>query len=156
VDELASQLIPDIDPFDLFDEWFNAARWSEPNDGNAMALATATADGQPSVRMVLLKDHDRRGFVFYTNRESRKGQELDTNAQVALLFHWKSLRRQIRIEGRVLPVDASTADAYLEPPSEVILDAETPGLLLPEQPHFVEPLGPMRMHVEFYNQPPDV
>jgi len=100
------------DPFALFDIWFAEARASEPNDGNAMALATATPDGRPSVRMVLLKGHGPDGFVFYTNLDSRKGGELAANPQVALLFHWKSLRRQIRIEGQVAPVEDSIADAY--------------------------------------------
>ncbi|MBN8842163.1 MAG: pyridoxamine 5'-phosphate oxidase [Sphingomonadales bacterium] len=100
------------DPFALFDVWFAEARASEPNDGNAMALATSTPDGHPSVRMVLLKGHGPDGFVFYTNLDSRKGGELAANANVALLFHWKSLRRQIRIEGSVAPVDDATADAY--------------------------------------------
>src|SRR3546814_12492325 len=85
------------DPFALFDGWFDEARASEPNDSNAMALATAAADGRPSVRMVLLKGHGPDGFVFYTNLDSRKGGELAANPQVALLFHRKSLRRQIRI-----------------------------------------------------------
>lgn len=100
------------DPFPLFDAWLAEARASEPNDGNAMALATATADGRPSVRMVLLKGHGPGGFVFYTNLDSRKGGELAANPHVALLFHWKSLRRQIRIEGPVAPVEDSVADAY--------------------------------------------
>lgn len=100
------------DPFTLFDTWFAEARASEPNDGNAMALATTTPDGRPSVRMVLLKGHGPDGFIFYTNLDSRKGGELAANAHVALLFHWKSLRRQIRIEGSVSPVDDATADAY--------------------------------------------
>ncbi|MGQ3100005.1 MAG: pyridoxamine 5'-phosphate oxidase [Sphingopyxis solisilvae] len=100
------------DPFALFDTWFGEARASEPNDANAMALATATPGAAPSVRMVLLKGHGPDGFVFYTNLDSRKGRELAVNPQVALLFHWKSLRRQIRIEGAVTPVDHATADAY--------------------------------------------
>lgn len=100
------------DPFSLFDRWFAEARTSEPNDANAMALATAAPDGQPSLRMVLLKGHGPEGFVFYTNLDSRKGGELAANPHVALLFHWKSLRRQIRIEGAVTPVDDATADAY--------------------------------------------
>jgi pyridoxamine 5'-phosphate oxidase len=100
------------DPFPLFDVWFAEAQASEPNDGNAMALATTTADGRPSLRMVLLKDHGPDGFVFYTNLDSRKGDELAANPHVALLFHWKSLRRQIRIEGPVTPVDEAEADAY--------------------------------------------
>jgi len=100
------------DPFALFDSWFTEARASEPNDANAMALATTTPDGHPSLRMVLLKGHGPDGFVFYTNLDSRKGGELAANPYVALLFHWKSLRRQIRIEGAVTPVDDATADAY--------------------------------------------
>lgn len=100
------------DPFALFDDWFIEARASEPNDANAMALATTTPDGHPSLRMVLLKGHGPDGFVFYTNLDSRKGGELAANPHVALLFHWKSLRRQIRIEGAVTPVDDATADAY--------------------------------------------
>lgn len=100
------------DPFPLFDTWFAEARTSEPNDGNAMALATATPDGRPSLRMVLLKGHGPDGFVFYTNLDSRKGGELAANRHVALLFHWKSLRRQIRIEGPVAPVEDAVADAY--------------------------------------------
>lgn len=99
-------------PFALFDAWLAAARESEPNDANAMALATSTPDGHPSLRMVLLKGHGPEGFIFYTNLDSRKGHELADNAHVALLFHWKSLRRQIRIEGPVAPVDDATADAY--------------------------------------------
>lgn len=104
--------IPESDPFALFDAWFAEARGSEPNDPNAMALATATPTGAPSVRMVLLKGHDDRGFVFYTNAQSRKGGEILANPQAALLFHWKSLRRQIRIEGPLAEVSEQEADAY--------------------------------------------
>jgi pyridoxamine 5'-phosphate oxidase len=100
------------DPFKLFDDWYVRARETEINDSNAMALATADAAGHPSVRMVLLKGHGPDGFVFYTNYEGRKGGELLANPHAALLFHWKSLRRQIRIEGPVSPVDDATADAY--------------------------------------------
>ena len=100
------------DPFQLFDEWFAEARASAPNDANAMALGTAGRDGQPHVRMVLLKAHGPAGFVFYTNQRSRKGEELAHNAQAALLFHWKSLRRQVRIEGSVSLVSCEEADAY--------------------------------------------
>jgi len=100
------------DPFALFDSWFAEARASEANDSNAMALATTTPDGRPSLRMVLLKGHGPDGFIFYTNLDSRKGGELAANPHVALLFHWKSLRRQIRIEGEAAPVDDATADAY--------------------------------------------
>src|ERR1700712_420533 len=89
-------------PFDQFREWMAEAEKAEPNDPNAMSVATtATPDGRPSVRIVLLKGMDERGFVFYTNKQSRKGEELSANPKVALLFHWKSLQRQIRIEGTV-------------------------------------------------------
>ena len=100
------------DPFSLFDNWYADARASEVNDSNAMALATSTVDGHPSLRMVLLKGHGPDGFTFYTNLDSRKGGELAGNPHVALLFHWKSLRRQIRIEGAVAPVTDAVADAY--------------------------------------------
>jgi pyridoxamine 5'-phosphate oxidase len=100
------------DPDDLFETWLGAARAAEPNDPEAMALATADAHGAPSVRMVLLKGHDARGFVFYTNSLSRKGGELARNPRAALLFHWKSLRRQVRIEGPVAPVADAEADTY--------------------------------------------
>jgi pyridoxamine 5'-phosphate oxidase len=100
------------DPLDLFDTWYAEARASELNDSNAMALATVGADGQPSVRMVLLKGHGRDGFVFYTNRESRKAGELGEGSRAGLLFHWKSLRRQIRIEGPVSRVSDAESDAY--------------------------------------------
>ena len=100
------------DPFALFDEWLAQAREKELNDPNAMALATSGADGQPHVRMVLLKGHGPEGFVFYTNEESAKGAELQENPRAALLFHWKTLRRQVRIEGAVERVAAAEADAY--------------------------------------------
>jgi pyridoxamine 5'-phosphate oxidase len=104
--------IPSGDPLALFDAWFAEAQASEPNDANAMALATATPDGRPSVRMVLLKGQGPEGFVFYSNAESRKGQEIAANPHAALLFHWKSLRRQVRIEGPLSEVTAAEADAY--------------------------------------------
>jgi pyridoxamine 5'-phosphate oxidase len=100
------------DPFQLFDEWLTEASASEPNDPNAMALATADAAGTPTVRMVLLKGHGCDGFVFYTNEGSEKGQQLRENPSAALLFHWKSLRRQVRIEGEVERVSDDEADAY--------------------------------------------
>ncbi len=99
-------------PFPLFDAWYAEARETELNDSNAMALATADADGRPAVRMVLLKGHGPDGFVFYTNQESRKAGDIIANPQAALLFHWKSLRRQIRIEGPLTPVTLAEADAY--------------------------------------------
>jgi pyridoxamine 5'-phosphate oxidase len=100
------------DPFSLFDEWLADARLSEPNDPEAMALATVGGDGRPAARMVLLKGHGPDGFVFYTNRQSRKGGDLAACPSAALLFHWKSLRRQIRIEGSVEPVADEEADSY--------------------------------------------
>ena len=100
------------DPFTLFELWFSEARKTEPNDSNAMSLATTSADGQPSVRMVLLKGHGRDGFIFYTNKQSNKARQIAERRFAALLFHWKSLRRQIRIEGNILDVDDATADAY--------------------------------------------
>lgn len=100
------------DPFALFDLWFSEARKTEPNDSNAMALATTSAEGQPSVRMVLLKGHGPDGFIFYTNKQSNKARQIAERRFAALLFHWKSLRRQIRIEGNILDVDDATADAY--------------------------------------------
>lgn len=100
------------DPIQIFREWFAEAQKSEPNDPNAMTLASATSTARPSARMVLLKDADERGFTFYTNYESRKGEELLANPQAALLFHWKSLRRQVRAVGRIEKVSDAEADAY--------------------------------------------
>ncbi len=100
------------DPYAIFAEWMAEATASEINDPNAMCLATCTPDGRPSARMVLLKGVDPRGFVFYTNLESRKGGELAANRQAALCFHWKSLARSIRVEGAVEPVSDAEADAY--------------------------------------------
>jgi pyridoxamine 5'-phosphate oxidase len=100
------------DPFALFDEWLAEARAGEPNDPEAMALATSDREGRPSARMVLLKARDSRGFTFHTNLESRKGSEIAANPRAALLFHWKSLRRQVRIEGTVEQVSEEEGDAY--------------------------------------------
>lgn len=100
------------DPLDLFRAWFAEAKASEINDPNAVAVASVASDGQPSVRMVLMKDFSDTGFVFYTNLESRKGRELSEVAKAALLFHWKSLERQVRIEGPVTMVADEEADAY--------------------------------------------
>jgi len=105
-------LDPAIDPFDRFAAWLEEAAGTEPNDPNAMVLATATPDGRPSARAVLLKGHDADGFVFYGNHESRKAGELAANPHAALLFHWKTLRRQVRIEGPVSVVTDAEADAY--------------------------------------------
>jgi pyridoxamine 5'-phosphate oxidase len=100
------------DPIALFEAWLAEATQTEANDPNAMTLATCTPEGRPSARMVLLKGIDARGFVFYTNVESRKGVELAVNSQAALLFHWKTRRRQVRVEGVVEAVSAVEADAY--------------------------------------------
>jgi pyridoxamine 5'-phosphate oxidase len=105
-------LLSEEDPFALFAGWLAEAVAKEPNDANAMSLATVDADGLPDVRMVLLKDADPRGFVFYTNLESAKGRQLAANPKAALLFHWKSLRRQVRVRGTIAPVSAAEADAY--------------------------------------------
>ena len=101
-----------VDPIALFNAWYEEAKAVEINDPDAMALATATPEGQPSVRMVLLKGHGQDGFTFYTNADSRKGEELSANPNAALLFHWKALRRQVRIEGSVEEVEPAEADAY--------------------------------------------
>lgn len=100
------------DPFSLFADWLKEAEASEINDPNGMALATVDAEGLPDVRMVLLKGFDEQGFVFYSNRESQKGTELAAQPKAALLFHWKSLRRQVRVRGTVTQVSAGEADAY--------------------------------------------
>jgi len=105
-------ITPTADPLDLFQAWFAEARKSEPAEANAMTLATVDAEGRPSQRMVLMKGADARGFVFYTNYESRKGRELLATKRAALCFHWKSLKRQIRIEGTAAPVSNDEADAY--------------------------------------------
>lgn len=105
-------LLPDGDPLALFETWLREALKSEPNDANAMTLATADADGLPNSRMVLLKGVDPGGFVFFTNTESAKGRELAANPKAALTFHWKSLRRSVRVRGDVEPVTAEEADAY--------------------------------------------
>lgn len=100
------------EPIAVFREWMAEAEKSEPNDANAVALATASRDGSPSVRMVLAKRVDERGFAFYTNAGSQKGSELGENPRAALCFHWKTLRRQVRVEGRVEELPAEDADAY--------------------------------------------
>lgn len=119
-DDYAAQLAANADetlfdrdePIALFIDWLADARGTEPNDPNAMALATVDADGRPDARMVLLKDVDARGFTFYSNQESAKGEQLWAHPNAALLFHWKSLRRQVRVRGSVEPVSAAEADAY--------------------------------------------
>jgi pyridoxamine 5'-phosphate oxidase len=101
-----------LDPIEMFHRWIKDAEASEPNDPNAVALATATSDGMPSVRMVLMKGVDDRGFTFYTNAESQKGSELNENPRASMCFHWKSLRRQVRIAGTVGELPAAETDRY--------------------------------------------
>lgn len=154
--EQNSDAIPQTDPFAIFDAWFAEARSSEPNDPNAMALATATPDGHPSVRMVLLKGHGPDGFVFYTNFHSRKGGELAANRNVALLFHWKSLRRQIRIEGTVAEVTAAEADAYFasrHPESRLGSAASDQSRPLPDRQVYLDRVDALRQQYPEGNVP---
>ena len=99
-------------PFELFDAWYEDAKNAESSDPNAVAIATVSKDGRPSVRMVLLKSFDERGFVFYTNLGSRKSQHIEANSNIAMCFHWKTLKRQVRVEGAVTPVSDQEADEY--------------------------------------------
>lgn len=108
----ASDIFPPINPWDLFREWYVLAQRQETEDFNAMTLATVGEDGMPSMRVVLLKSYDESGFVFFTNRQSRKGQQLLQSSQAAINFYWKSLDRQIKIEGYVVPVSETESDAY--------------------------------------------
>ena len=159
---LETRGIPDAaDPLLLFQAWFDEAKGAEINDPNAMTVATCTPDGVPSARIVLLKDFDARGFVFYTNREGRKGGELIANPRAALLFHWKTLQRQVRIEGEVEAVSDAEADAYFSSRARISrlgalaseqsrplasrgelerrvaeLDARYPGDSIPRPPHW--------------------
>lgn len=145
--EQNSDAIPHADPFAIFESWFAEAQASEPNDPNAMALATSTPDGHPSVRMVLLKGHGPDGFVFYTNFHSRKGGELASNPNVALLFHWKSLRRQIRIEGTIAEVTAAEADAYFasrHPESRLGSAASDQSRPLPDRQVYLDRVAALR------------
>lgn len=139
--------IAHADPIAIFETWFAQARESEPNDPNAMALATTTPDGLPSVRMVLLKGHGPDGFVFYTNLHSRKGGELQANPHVALLFHWKSLRRQIRIEGPISRVTEAEADAYFasrHPESRLGSAASDQSRPLPDRQTYLDRVDALR------------
>ena len=139
------------DPFALFDAWFAEAVASEPNDPNAMALATADVVGRPSVRMVLLKGHGPDGFVFYTNRESRKAGDIATNRQAALLFHWKSLRRQVRIEGALSLATDAESDAYFASrsrDSQLGAWASDQSRALPDRETFEERYEAMRARFE--------
>lgn len=109
---MSSDFFENNEPFTLFSQWLDEAQETEPNDPNAMALATVDASGMPNVRMVLLKGFDEQGFVFYTNSNSQKGSEIDVNAKAAFVMHWKSLRRQVRARGAVQMVSAQEADEY--------------------------------------------
>jgi len=100
------------DPYLMFKQWLTLAEANEPNDPNAMCLATSTKDGTPSARMVLLKGLDERGFVFYTNAESHKGNQIEDNPKASICFHWKSLRKQVRVEGKIIEVSEEEADEY--------------------------------------------
>lgn len=160
--DLETRGIPEAaDPFRLFQAWLDEATGTELNDPNAMTVATCTSGGVPSARIVLLKDFDARGFVFYTNREGRKGTELIANPHAALLFHWKTLQRQVRVEGAVEAVTDAEADAYFNTRARIsrlgagasdqsrplpsraelerrvaALDARYPGDTIPRPPHW--------------------
>lgn len=142
--QLADSVIPaGAEPYGLFDEWFALAKDREPNDANAMALATATPQGRPSVRMVLLKGHglEEGGFTFFTNASSRKGGEIRANMHASLLFHWKSLRRQIRIEGPLTEVTSERADAYFHSrayTSQVGSAASDQSHILPDRQEYLD------------------
>ena len=123
-----------VDPLELFDRWLREAEQAEPNDSNAAALATATLEGAPSVRMVLVKRVKTDRFCFFTNAESRKGRELEANRSVALCFHWKSLRRQVRVEGVVHELEAPMVDAYFRSRSR----ASQIGAAISEQSRILE------------------
>jgi pyridoxamine 5'-phosphate oxidase len=166
VTDQSQDAIPHGDPYAIFDSWFAQAQASEPNDPNAMALATATPQGAPSVRMVLLKGHGpdlgtpeaqrRGGFVFYTNLHSRKGGELAVNPHVALLFHWKSLRRQVRIEGPVVAVTPAEADAYFasrHPESRLGSAASEQSRPLPSREVYLERVAALRAQYPEGNVP---
>ena len=101
-------------PIELFDEWFNEAKKTEINDPNALALATSTKDGEPSVRMVLLKDFNQNGFVIYTNLDSKKSTDIKNNPNASMCFHWKSILRQVRITGKIIKVSNNDADIYFQ------------------------------------------
>ena len=162
--QLADSAIPSgADPYALFDEWFSLAKESEPNDPNGMALATATADGRPSVRMVLLKGHGANegggngGFTFFTNAQSRKGEEIRANMHAALLFHWKSQRRQIRIEGPLQEVSAEAADAYFHSrayKSQVGSAASDQSRPLPDRQTYIDRVEDVRSQYEAAGEVP--
>jgi pyridoxamine 5'-phosphate oxidase len=142
---------PTQDPLILFTQWFEEATANEPCDPNALALATVDADGSASVRMVLLKDFDARGFTFYTNYESRKGKALLANPKAAMCFHWKSLSKQIRIEGAIAPVSDAEADAYFASrprSSRIGAWASLQSQLLPDRSVFEERIAALEAQYE--------
>src|ERR1700751_2165891 len=147
------------EPFALFAEWFTEACKSEPNDPNAMALATVDADGLPDVRMVLMKGYDAQGFVFYSHIASQKGRELAANPKAGLLFHWKSLRRQVRIRGPVSAVTEAEADAYFATrPKQAQIGAGAPNKSQPLESRFafeqaIAKVAPSQMIGEVPRQP---
>ena len=175
----AERLIPPSDdPIALFESWLAEAGRTERSDPNAMTVATAAPDGRPSARIVLLKGVDRRGFVFYTNKQGRKGAELAANPYAALLFHWKTLGRQVRVEGRVEDVTDAEADAYFATRARVSrlgawaseqsrplpsraaleqrvaeLDARYPGGAIPRPPHW-SGYRVIPEHIEFWQDMP--
>ncbi len=166
--QLADSQIPSrAEPFALFDEWFALAQDSEPNDPNAMALATADAKARPSVRMVLLKGHGRSegadygvvggGFTFFTNMGSRKGTDIADNMQAAILFHWKSLRRQIRIEGKLIEVSPAYADDYFHSrpfKSQVGSAASDQSRPLPKRQTYIDRVENLRREFEAAGEVP--
>ena len=145
-----------IDPFATFAAWFAEAGASEPNDANAFALATATPEGRPSVRVVLCKAWDARGFVFYSNLDSRKGRELAANPFVHMDFHWKTQRRQVRVDGRAEPVTGDEADAYFASrprDSQAGAWASLQSQALPDRATFEARLGDVRARFEGQDVP---
>ena len=148
--------LPQTEPFGLFATWFEEAEASEPNNANAMALATATPGGAPSVRMVLLKDWSPNGFTFYTNGLSRKGMEIGQNPQVALLFYWKTLGRQVRIEGPLEQVSDEEADAYFASrprDSQIGAHASQQSAALDERATFLERIAEVEARYEGQDVP---
>jgi|SRR5579884_1855350 len=144
------------DPFALFDQWFAEAKASEINDPEAMALATADGECRPAVRMVLLKGHGPGGFVFFTNEQSDKGGQIAANPNVALLFHWKSLRRQVRVEGDVVRVPDAEADAYFASrarDSQLGAWASDQSRPLDSRPHFEAQFEEMKQRFEGQDVP---
>lgn len=143
--------IEHIDPFALFGTWFAEAKASEPNDPDAMSVATVDETGQPSCRILLLKGHDARGFVFYTNQNSRKASQIRKTPRAALTFHWKTLRRQIRIEGTCETVTVQEADAYFATrsrPSQIGAWASDQSAILPSRAVFEEHIAEMTRRFE--------